>query len=227
MKNGILISMFLIFSFNTFSQNEEKNYDEAYKLIAVWLEAQKDFERLPGISAVIVKDQDILWSGAFGKSNIEGNIDSKAATLCSICSISKLFTSVAIMKFINDIDFITKDGNILLLAIDKVLENNGVRGKVDLENISIDKNGILIEAKGKSSYDYRIDLQDLAEVIPRELEKVKSQIAKTKKEKETISSLIQSLEDDILVHQPSDVNPTSRVAIVIRSFELERDKLKT
>lgn len=102
MKNAILISIFLIFSLSTFSQNEEKNYDEAYKLIAVWLEAQKDFERLPSITAVIVKDQDILWSGAFGKSNIEGDRDAKANTLCSICSISKLFTSVAIMKLYDE-----------------------------------------------------------------------------------------------------------------------------
>jgi len=102
MKNAILISGFLIFSLCTFSQNEEKNYDEAYKLIAVWLEAQKDFERLPSITAVIVKDQDILWSGAFGKSNIEGGRDAKANTLCSICSISKLFTSVAIMKLYDE-----------------------------------------------------------------------------------------------------------------------------
>jgi CubicO group peptidase (beta-lactamase class C family) len=102
MKNGILISVFFILSLNTFSQNEEKNYDDAYKLIAVWLEAQKDFERLPGISAVIVKDQDVLWSGAFGKSNIEENIDAKANTLCSICSISKLFTAVAIMKLYDE-----------------------------------------------------------------------------------------------------------------------------
>ncbi|MDP5082473.1 MAG: serine hydrolase [Winogradskyella sp.] len=102
MKNFILVAFFCIVSLYTFSQNDEKNYEEAYTLISVWLEAQKDFERLPGISAVIVKDQDILWSGAFGKSNIEENIDTKANTLCSICSISKLFTSVAIMKLYDD-----------------------------------------------------------------------------------------------------------------------------
>jgi CubicO group peptidase (beta-lactamase class C family) len=102
MKNTVLISIFLIFSLCTFSQNEEKNYDEAYKLITVWLEAQKDFERLPSITDVIIKDQDILWSGAFGKSNIKGDRDAKANTLCSICSISKLFTSVAIMKLYDE-----------------------------------------------------------------------------------------------------------------------------
>lgn len=102
MKKCILISIFFIISLSTFSQNDKKNYDEAFKLIGVWLEAQKDFERLPGISVAIVKDQDILWSGAFGKANIEENRDTEANTLCSICSISKLFTSVAIMKLYDE-----------------------------------------------------------------------------------------------------------------------------
>jgi CubicO group peptidase (beta-lactamase class C family) len=85
------------------SQDEtKKNYDEAFKLIEVWLDAQKDYERLPGISVAVVKDQEVLWSGAFGKANIELGTDAEIATLCSICSISKLFTSVAIMKLYDE-----------------------------------------------------------------------------------------------------------------------------
>ncbi|WP_439151118.1 serine hydrolase domain-containing protein [Winogradskyella sp.] len=102
MKNFILFVFLCLYSINGFSQKDNKNYEEAFKIIEVWLEAQKDFEALPGISAAIVKDQDILWSGAFGKSNVEDNIDATASTLCSICSISKLFTSVAIMKLYDD-----------------------------------------------------------------------------------------------------------------------------
>jgi len=102
MKNFTLLILLLFFTINSFSQKKQKNYDEAFKIIEVWLEAQKDFEKLPGISAVIVKDQEILWSGAFGKSNIEDDVDATASTLCSICSISKLFTSVAIMKLYDD-----------------------------------------------------------------------------------------------------------------------------
>ena len=43
-----------------FSQSQEKDYTEAFKLIEVWLDAQKDFEQLPGITAIIVKDQEVL-----------------------------------------------------------------------------------------------------------------------------------------------------------------------
>jgi len=102
MRNITLCILLLFSTISVFSQKDKKNYDEAFKIIEVWLEAQKDFELLPGISAVIVKDQDILWSGAFGKSNVEDDVDATASTLCSICSISKLFTSVAIMKLYDD-----------------------------------------------------------------------------------------------------------------------------
>lgn len=80
------------------AQDKEPAYDEALKLIEVWLDAQKDFENIPGISASITEDQKILWSGAAGYANPGENVSFKTSTLCSICSISKLFTSVAIMK---------------------------------------------------------------------------------------------------------------------------------
>ena len=81
-----------------FAQNQKNDYSDAFKLIEVWLEAQKDFEQLPGITAAIIKDQEVLWSGAFGLANIEDSVKMKPATIFSICSTSKLFTSVAIMK---------------------------------------------------------------------------------------------------------------------------------
>ncbi len=91
-----LLLSFLITS--VFSQEGKKDFTEAFKLVEVWLEAQKDFDHLPGLTAIVVEDQEVLWSGAFGKANIEMNFKTKPPTLFSICSISKLFTSVGIMK---------------------------------------------------------------------------------------------------------------------------------
>ena len=54
MKN-ILISALLFFAVTSaFTQKKEKDYNEAIKLIEVWLDAQRDFDRLPGISAIVV-----------------------------------------------------------------------------------------------------------------------------------------------------------------------------
>jgi CubicO group peptidase (beta-lactamase class C family) len=78
------------------------NYDEAFRLIDVWLDAQKDFDRLPGISLAIVEDQETIWTGAYGCANVEDGVPSTPNTIGSICSITKLFTSIAVMKLYDD-----------------------------------------------------------------------------------------------------------------------------
>jgi len=96
----VIFVFFLVKPF--YAQEDLKDYSEAIKIIRVWLDAQTDYDNLPGITAIIVNDQDVLWSGAFGMANIEDNIKAEVKTLCSICSISKLFTSVAIMKLYDE-----------------------------------------------------------------------------------------------------------------------------
>ncbi len=106
-KSTFMVKYYFILFFSLFtsigiSQDATKNYAEALTLVEVWLEAQKDFDNLPGLTAVIVDDQEVIWSGAFGLSNVEESIKATDSTICSICSISKLFTSIAIMQLYED-----------------------------------------------------------------------------------------------------------------------------
>ncbi|HEY6065050.1 MAG TPA: serine hydrolase [Thermoanaerobaculia bacterium] len=71
---------------------------QALELARTWLEAQRAYDRIPGVSAEIVHDQEVLWSGGFGLADVEAKRPATADTLYSICSISKLFTSVAVMQ---------------------------------------------------------------------------------------------------------------------------------
>lgn len=99
----IYFALFLSLLFtSTYAQQDKKYYSEAFKLVEVWLDAQKDFDNLPGITAAVIDDQELIWSGAFGLSNREKNLEAQVSTICSICSISKLFTSVAIMKLYDE-----------------------------------------------------------------------------------------------------------------------------
>ena len=103
--NNMKFKLFLlisIFYLHSNAQEQKKNYSEAFKIIEVWLDAQKDYEKLPGISAAIIEDQEIIWSGAFGKANMEADVNTEVNTICSICSISKLFTATAIMKLYDE-----------------------------------------------------------------------------------------------------------------------------
>jgi CubicO group peptidase (beta-lactamase class C family) len=63
-----------------------------------WVEYQAALDGVPGMSVGIVHDQELLATGAFGLANPATGAPARPDTLYSICSISKLFTSVAVMQ---------------------------------------------------------------------------------------------------------------------------------
>lgn len=71
---------------------------QSLRLMQTWLEAERAYEHIPGVSAAVVKDQQIVWSGGYGYADIERKVPATGSTIYSICSISKLFTSVAVMQ---------------------------------------------------------------------------------------------------------------------------------
>lgn len=71
---------------------------DAFNVLDKWLEAEVGYKRFPGLSIAVVHDQDVVWTGQYGFANIEEKIPARPDTVYSICSISKLFTSVAIMQ---------------------------------------------------------------------------------------------------------------------------------
>jgi CubicO group peptidase (beta-lactamase class C family) len=71
---------------------------EALRVLEIWLEAERAYEQIPGLSAAVVHDQEVVWQGAEGLANPERGIPATAETIYSICSISKLFTGVAVMQ---------------------------------------------------------------------------------------------------------------------------------
>ncbi|MFZ2053833.1 MAG: serine hydrolase domain-containing protein [Candidatus Aminicenantales bacterium] len=70
----------------------------ALEAARIWLEAQRAYDRIPGVSAAIVHDQQVLWSGGYGHADLAKESPAAADTIYSICSISKLFTSIAVMQ---------------------------------------------------------------------------------------------------------------------------------
>ena len=71
---------------------------QALRLLEVWVEAQRAYERIPGVSMGVVVDQDLVWSRGFGLAHRETRAPATPETVYSICSISKLFTSIAVMQ---------------------------------------------------------------------------------------------------------------------------------
>ncbi len=71
---------------------------EAVNVARIWLDAQHDYEQIPSISVAIVHDQELVWSGSVGVASLEDRRLATSSTLYSTCSISKLFTSIALMQ---------------------------------------------------------------------------------------------------------------------------------
>jgi CubicO group peptidase (beta-lactamase class C family) len=105
LSHGLILSLLLAFSamilpptFGAASEDTKPDYTEALRLIEGWLDAQRDYEQLPGLSAGVVQDQTLIWSKGYGVADRETKAPSRPDTIYSICSISKLFTAVAIMQ---------------------------------------------------------------------------------------------------------------------------------
>src|SRR5215510_8826761 len=90
----------LVISASVSAQSLDQNprVKQALKLMQVWLDAQRDYQQIPGVSAAVVYDQQALWSGGFGFADLARKTPATPSTIYSICSISKLFTSIGVMQ---------------------------------------------------------------------------------------------------------------------------------
>jgi CubicO group peptidase (beta-lactamase class C family) len=71
---------------------------EALGLLEAWVEAQRAYLDIPGVSMAVVHGDDVIWSQGFGLAHRDETVPATADTLYSICSISKLFTSIGVMQ---------------------------------------------------------------------------------------------------------------------------------
>ncbi|MFW6206871.1 MAG: serine hydrolase [Gemmatimonadota bacterium] len=71
---------------------------QALGLIDVWAEAELAYDDVPGASLAVVHDQERLWAKGWGMARPDDEATATPETIYSICSISKLFTSIAAMN---------------------------------------------------------------------------------------------------------------------------------
>lgn len=71
---------------------------QALGLIDVWAEAELAYDEVPGASLAVVHDQERLWAEGWGMARPDDGVPATPETIYSICSISKLFTSVSAMN---------------------------------------------------------------------------------------------------------------------------------
>jgi D-alanyl-D-alanine carboxypeptidase len=67
-------------------------------LLSAWVESQMAYNGLPGLSIGILHDQELVWAAGFGRAGLEPARPATPDTLYRIASITKLFTSTAILQ---------------------------------------------------------------------------------------------------------------------------------
>ena len=70
----------------------------ALGLLEAWVDAEAVYKDIPGVSVAVVHDQMLLWSQGFGFADREQKKRATPETMYSICSISKLFTSISVLQ---------------------------------------------------------------------------------------------------------------------------------
>jgi CubicO group peptidase (beta-lactamase class C family) len=102
MKRQFLCLLIVILFMNCGSQAQSLADDprvaSALNLVEIWIDSQLDYEDIPGMSVGFIYDQEIVWSRRFGFADVDKKVPASPDTIFSICSISKLFTSIGIMQ---------------------------------------------------------------------------------------------------------------------------------
>jgi CubicO group peptidase (beta-lactamase class C family) len=71
---------------------------EALRVADVWLDSVRVYQRIPAISAGVVVGDDLVWAKGYGTIDASHTVAATPQTIYSICSISKLFTSISLMQ---------------------------------------------------------------------------------------------------------------------------------
>lgn len=77
---------------------EQQQFADAITVFDLWVEQHIAHRGVPGLSVAVVYDQEIVWSKGYGYANLEKKVPATPSTVYRIGSITKLFTSTAILQ---------------------------------------------------------------------------------------------------------------------------------
>jgi len=106
MKHTLLAISFLALftgvSVDSSASHLSAERDARLRAAQAWMDFQLRDQFTPGASVALVLDQDVIWSHAYGYANLASAQRMTADHSYSICSISKLFTSIGVMTLVEE-----------------------------------------------------------------------------------------------------------------------------
>lgn len=143
MKRVFLCTFILLISLPSMAADKLTN---ELALVESWLSVQRAYDQVPGLSAAIVHDQDLVWSGASGFADLEGQEPAGVDTIYGICSISKLFTGIAAMQLRDQGKFQLDDPISTLLPWFNLQQSFEGSSEITLRNLLTHASGLPREA---------------------------------------------------------------------------------
>ena len=70
----------------------------ALDVLTAWIDYRIAYLSLPGMAVAVVRDQELLWSRGFGLADVERAIPATPGTRYRVGSVTKLFTTTAVMQ---------------------------------------------------------------------------------------------------------------------------------
>ena len=77
---------------------EHPDVTQSIALLEKWIVAQMEYRRIPGLAVGVVYDRNVVWARGFGYEDLESKTPVSTRTIFRIASITKTFTSTAIMQ---------------------------------------------------------------------------------------------------------------------------------
>jgi CubicO group peptidase (beta-lactamase class C family) len=137
-------------------------------IIERWLDAKCAYDEIPGISLAVVKSGKVIWTHAVGVSELESQKPMTTDSVFCIASISKLFTSIALMQ-LRDEGLLRLDDPVSRhLDWFQIQQKDKKGGEVSLRSLLTHSSGLPRE--GELPYwtpDFQFpDLEQLKEMVP-------------------------------------------------------------
>ena len=98
----ILIGILLINNLLSNGIDNNPYLESRIRLFEEWMNTQMDYLSLNGVSVGIVHNQELIYFKGFGYADVDNQILADEHTNYRIASITKLFTSIALMKLVEE-----------------------------------------------------------------------------------------------------------------------------
>jgi CubicO group peptidase (beta-lactamase class C family) len=94
------LGLSLMITASAIAQNAKEKAEriEAIRVVDAWMDGEQAYRHMPAVSVAIVVGDRTEWAKGYGYIDAEQKVPAATNTIYSVCSISKLFTSVALMQ---------------------------------------------------------------------------------------------------------------------------------